>query len=285
MRVSDLFTYAKKRQDIFLARQAGQPKPWTRDLILRQYKFCNVFREDDATTVYIREKWRCDGADAIFRLSVARCINRIESLRRIEVHPAIENPKFWEIFHALLRSAQPLVTGAYIVKTPAGMDKLDGVIEILRPIREDALSMRAAWLSWTSNLPDTLEGMHQFLTGYSCIGGFMAYEIVSDLRYTDLLRSAPDVNTWAFLGPGATRGMCRLLNLPLDALSRNSKKDQLFMLTCMQQILAASKDPVNWPRGWPPWEMREVEHGLCEFDKYERTRLGEGRPKQLYPGG
>ena len=32
----------------------------------------------------------------------------------------------------------------------------------------------------------------------------------------------------------------------------------------------------------PNLEMREIEHSLCEFDKYERTRLGEGRPRAKY---
>ena len=31
-----------------------------------------------------------------------------------------------------------------------------------------------------------------------------------------------------------------------------------------------------------PLEMRDIEHCLCEFDKYERTRLGEGRPRAKY---
>ena len=32
----------------------------------------------------------------------------------------------------------------------------------------------------------------------------------------------------------------------------------------------------------PKLEMREIEHCLCEFDKYERTRLGQGRPRSFY---
>ena len=32
----------------------------------------------------------------------------------------------------------------------------------------------------------------------------------------------------------------------------------------------------------PALEMRDIEHCLCEFDKYERTRLGEGRPRAKY---
>lgn len=31
-----------------------------------------------------------------------------------------------------------------------------------------------------------------------------------------------------------------------------------------------------------PFELREIEHSLCEFDKYERVRRGEGRPRQLF---
>ena len=29
-------------------------------------------------------------------------------------------------------------------------------------------------------------------------------------------------------------------------------------------------------------EMRDIEHSLCEFDKYERVRLGQGRPRSKY---
>ena len=29
-------------------------------------------------------------------------------------------------------------------------------------------------------------------------------------------------------------------------------------------------------------EMRDIEHCLCEFDKYERVRLGQGKPRAKY---
>jgi hypothetical protein len=28
--------------------------------------------------------------------------------------------------------------------------------------------------------------------------------------------------------------------------------------------------------------MREIEHSLCEFDKYMRVKRGEGRPRSKY---
>ena len=37
-------------------------------------------------------------------------------------------------------------------------------------------------------------------------------------------------------------------------------------------------------QAWPPFEMREIEHSLCEFHKYEKARLGIGQPKQKLKG-
>ena len=32
----------------------------------------------------------------------------------------------------------------------------------------------------------------------------------------------------------------------------------------------------------PTLEMREIEHSLCEFDKYQRVKHGEGKPRSIY---
>ena len=48
----------------------------------------------------------------------------------------------------------------------------------------------------------------------------------------------------------------------------------------MQEILEVS--PNHLEGHMPPLEMREVEHTLCEFDKYERVRNGEGKPRSIY---
>ena len=34
----------------------------------------------------------------------------------------------------------------------------------------------------------------------------------------------------------------------------------------------------------PPIHAQALQNCLCEFDKYERVRLGEGRPRNNYPG-
>lgn len=47
MRVADLMKFASERHLIYKRREAGQPKPWTKDKILRTFRFTNMYRELD----------------------------------------------------------------------------------------------------------------------------------------------------------------------------------------------------------------------------------------------
>lgn len=91
------------------------------------------------------------------------------------------------------------------------------------------------------------------------------------------LRSAPDVNTWANAGPGAVRGINRVLGRAVDA----SLKPEAALAQMRQLQHKLSRE---WPSGeqWLALELRDIESSLCEFDKYERKRTGEGAPKQLF---
>mgnify|MGYP005994584353 CR=1 FL=1 len=61
-------------------------------------------------------------------------------------------------------------------------------------------------------------------------------------------------------------------------LNKTIKKDRLNFE--MQELLDLSP---NYLQGhMEPLEMRDIEHCLCEFDKYERVRLGQGRPRAKY---
>ena len=64
-------------------------------------------------------------------------------------------------------------------------------------------------------------------------------------------------------------------------LEQTIKKDQL--TAEMKELLDVSDDYLDL--ALPRLEMREIEHCLCEFDKYERVRLGEGRPRSKYKYG
>jgi hypothetical protein len=137
------------------------------------------------------------------------------------------------------------------------------------------------------HFPQTIEGWTKYLESFHGWGGFLAYEVATDLRHTRYLCDAPDIMTWANPGPGAKRGLNRLFGRPLkQEVSRSQAIEE------MQAILSWSlKDMPTWVRSdakdfkrypKPRLEMRDIEHSLCEVDKYLRVQTGAGRPRAKF---
>jgi hypothetical protein len=163
-----------------------------------------------------------------------------------------------------------------MIKSPDGLNKLDGIL--LNIDRAHSIVN-----SWRWPYPDTLEEFWEQLREIPFLGGFMAYEIVSDLRWTPVLDCAKDINTWTNAGPGCTRGIGRVYAGDAKKWDRNDKGHQAFMLEVMRSILTLSKEKEFWPQEWLPWEMREVEHWACEYDKWCRAIYGD-KLKRGYKG-
>jgi len=128
----------------------------------------------------------------------------------------------------------------------------------------------------------TLEYACKRLQRYYCLGGFTAYEMVTDLRHTHVLENASDIMTWSNPGPGAIRGLLRLLDRPFRKGKNNCcihpPKDYQEQTTKLLRLFDRKLSRM------PKFEMREVEHCLCEWDKYERILWGDGKPKRHYDG-
>lgn len=276
-KVQQFFTYAIERERIRMAKEAGKPAPWTTDPILGRFRFCNVFREDDKVTRWyaknVRKKFK--GVDLVFATVMFRMFNRPETMKALLDADQVRRfsvPVAW----AAIKDMKPVVSAAYIIVGVPGNPKGLGILKALEVIHEHKhlITARIA-----CNGPRTLEGACEALMEYPYLGAFNSYEIVTDLRHTPLLNKAVDIYTWANPGPGAARGLSRLLGEDKHYFNRGSKADRVIMFHLMRVLEGLA------PNYWPfdhVWEMRDVEHTLCEFDKYERARTGEGRPKQLY---
>jgi alpha-glutamyl/putrescinyl thymine pyrophosphorylase clade 1 len=286
-RTNDLLAFMKERHNIYLKRAKGTAKPWTKDQILQSYRFCNVYRELDTVTIWVRENIRepfADHPNLWFMLAMARQINWPDTLQEIMDEGAWPRQRYdWAKVRAIMLARQgrgdQLYTGAYMLnahgtKPSDPKDKaffttklvLNSVWEFRSEIRRafENGSMRQAWASL---LPS-----HGW-------GPFTAYEVVCDARYTRYGATAlwdRDAHAWANAGPGAKRGLNRLTGAPLKQPMR--AEEALRLMRAYFDAIAP-----RWSHE-PKLEMREIEHCLCEFDKYERTRLNEGRPRSTYPG-
>lgn len=296
------FSLARERYRIHLARTAGKPWPWTEDPIFQQYRFCNLFRELDKTTAWFKTNVRDDLVNhpaVLLATLVFRWHNKIEIGKCIFKQHLLDGGTPWDKFivsgdvtyiRSAIRSVYPngpYVTGSYMISSPHGVDKLTGITNLYKDFWTNS-----NWQQFTSYMLDnqgevTLEGFTRWLQEFTFMGPFLAYEVATDLRHTALLRFAPDKETWANVGPGCKRGLNRLSKRTLNGADNGRKRwgnsiPEKQALEEMRILLEMSRDITYWPKQWPTWEMREVEHWLCEYDKWSRVKANEGAPRQLF---
>lgn len=278
MRAEEFAAFVVKRGLLRFNRLSGKPQDaWTDDPILREYRFCNIRREDDRVTAWIRENWREpneNAPDLWFAMLVARILNVPETLAALRV-PLTE--KSWDpvemlnTLHYRQDHGYNIFNGAYLVSTSGMvMRKADYVVNyVFQPaweVREEIRPRKG----------DTLEAFAARLVTLRGMKGFMAGQVIADVKYHGILKKAPDWATWAICGPGSRRGLNRVMGRPLE----KSWKEPEWLRTLGE--LRAAVNPTIVKELAYGLHAQDFQNCLCEFDKYERARLGEGRPKQKF---
>lgn len=278
--VRRFFTFMNERHEIYLRRQRGDDWPWTEDTILQTYRFCNIFRELDIVTIWIRENWRepyADHENLWFAMAMARQINWPDTLAEIGFPKKWDPERVHEILELRKERGEKIYTGAYIVTGGLGGPKIEQTVwKVLDPLYKDP----PKFVYRKKHKDNTLEDCNEQLRQHTGFGTFMSYEVITDLRHTRYLDEASDIMTWANPGPGAKRGINRMLGLPVK-LRQEVKVDEY--IEFMRKLLHHSKTRRHeLSSDFPDLELRDIEHTLCEFDKYERVRKGQGRPRAKY---
>jgi hypothetical protein len=282
----DLFLYwIRERHKIFLKRQDGKPKPWTKDEVLQSYFFTNPYRENDKVTQWFRNNIR-DPLEGDHRVLFATVAFRWFNLPRTGEalldygtadYGLLERWDKRTTINLLkqLHKEGPVFTGAFMIKAGVGPgSKIPAVCDQVHNVWKD----RNKLINLTEKAA-TLEEVWKKLKTYFGLGGFLSYEIVCDLRYTYLLNEATDVDTFCNPGPGAKRGMNRLIYGSDSNIKRRIPTQLWNDSTAM--LLSLSRRKL---KGLPWIEMREIEHSLCEFDKYRRAQTKSGKLKRKYSG-
>lgn len=291
-KIAKYFRVAEERYNIKLRRETGLPRPWSTDPIFQNHRFCNVHREDDKTTKWLRENIR-DPLDQtycihpgliLFAITAFRWFNRIETWENILASGRSVEDIFadwdsdWMRQHLIDHGSPPYVTGAYIIKTPDGKNKVDGVLWCIDEFRK---KIKNRDFDLIISGKASQEDAQKLLEQSPYLGRFMAYQIIADARWTQLLRNAPDIYTWAQAGPGSTRGIGRIFYNDVNKFRYGSPADEREVVKLMRELLEASRDRLYWPEKFPEWEMQVVQNWCCEFDKYERCEEG-GKMKRRF---
>jgi hypothetical protein len=275
-----LWKYIEEREHIRLRKLGGQAAPWTKDKILQTYKFTNVQRVHDRTTqafLKVYQKY----SEAPLHVALYNC-----ALRRFTGTVAASDALGWLGAHSTARikraeeecerAGKTFWTGAYMIRGgDAGVRKYKVVgDEYLAPLwdrAEDIVSTIEATNTWEAGF-NVMQEVHGFGGA-----GFMAKEVLQDYL---LWRRHPvkDAETWTPTGPGARRGLNRLRKAPL---TKGIRTDEGVVL--IRALL--EKIQPRWLETFPGGgrlTAHDIQFCLCELDKYERVRLGEGRPRSKY---
>ena len=281
-KVESFYNWINERHKIYQKRLQGYPPPWTDDPILQKYKFTNPFRENDRVTIWMRNNWtdrnhNRPSSEIIFNCCLFRMIGTIEFA---EQHGWVYNKwdpnKTKKILEDRLLKKQRTFTGAYIITNQGlSLPKKDVVIDhFLSPIWESKME-----ISEVARTTQSLQAVHQKMATYRGWGGggFMSYEVVSDLNYTPVLAQAKDRFTWGNAGPGAIRGINRIEGANLKrSIKPEIANEKMQKILGLKYIYTAEHIDVA------SVDMRTIEHSLCEWDKYERVRLNQGRPRSKF---
>lgn len=268
---------ACERQAIFDRRRRGDTPPWTRDDILRAYKFTNAWRASDRVTQFlIRDVIYAEptlpAEDQLARIVLFRLFSRPTTWQAIEAHLGpFRRATLWDVrLPTLLGELQargPIYTGAFILCANRAygherkyMNHLDLVREMLGRGRLPRALGRAS----------SLRDLYTALAEFPLIGPFMAYQLAIDINYSELTRFSEDEFTVP--GPGAERGIRKVF----PNASRREMPSLIMRMVAEQSEGAAAigrEPPLLFARR--PLRAIDCQNLFCELDKYARVRFPE----------
>lgn len=262
----DSFLYwVQERERVRRKKEMGERKPWSLDPTFQTTYFCNVHREDDKVTRFIRRMYSPKVYHKLFvhNIILARFLNWPPTLDYIQYLDEWDFDYLKSMLNDLKRQGK-VWGNAYVVTTHGiPMDKIDYLCDRVVPSIGHVLSTFDSWVTCELAAIDL-----QRIEGIST---FMAGQVIADLKNTagHPLRDAPDWWTFALPGPGSRRGMDWLYAGKINIADWPDCLEAARTRLMSDGIRLCAQDTQNC---------------LCEFDKYMRVKHGTGRSKRSYNG-
>ena len=180
---------------------------------------------------------------------------------------------FEHTLERLKKDGKKVYSGAYMLyptKMEPGGNKSRAVAKyIIGSAIENADKIHAA--VWQNENGFSIERFVAELSKCFGISTFIAGQVAADMTYTGM--DVEDLFTYAPIGPGSSRGLNYLNgNAPFATWKQ---ADFNFELIHIFNQIIDRLEIVDMT-------LHDVQNCMCEFSKYCRTVLGEGKPKTIY---
>src|SRR5882724_11434240 len=214
-----LLYWITERNQVMLKKDLGLLKPWSNNATFQHTYFCNVRREHDRVTRFIRDTYSREVQDPWFEYNIifSRFINWPDTLSSVgylrQHSPSdLENQlerlshkgKVWGGAYVITTHGIPMGKAAYLCHNVLG-----GVASATSQQGPFLAALRPA-------LAASCAAAHKALQGLEGLGSFLAAQVVADLKNTPghPLFGAADKKTFVAHGPGSIRGLQWFWNDP-----------------------------------------------------------------------
>lgn len=281
--MSSLLYFVWEREVIRIVKSRGAERPWTKDPVLERYKFTNIRRRDDRVSRWIIDNVIAPNEqrqDLWFILLITRLINWPPTLQHLIEKDILFrsagdfNPvQFSDAVESFKATGGKVYSGAYMVyptkMDPGGVKSLAIARHIILPALDIGYEIDHVLFTDEPKIEDFVRE----LSGSFGISTFMAGQVAADLTYCPQLGEAVDLYTYAPIGPGSSRGLNYLLNRAPNA-GWTTETFNRELIKIREQIIKQV--------GITDLTLHDVQNIMCEYSKYCRTVLGEGKPKTTY---
>lgn len=274
--VYNLYWYfAYERQNIFLKKLNGEPAPWTDDLILQKYKFCNSYRVNDRVSQYLLKNVIYNGKkykdeDMIFRIIIFKLFNKEFTWELLEknigeiILETFDISKYSMVLENAMNNGNKIYNDAYIscANKAYGYDrKHDNHLALLNQI----FNIDKSHIDIINS--KTMKDAFDILKSYPLIGNFMAYQLVTDINYSEVTSWKEDEFTIS--GPGSERGINKCF---ID--KGNMTNEDIIRYMYEHQTEEFKRLGLDFKRlGNRKLQLIDCQNIFCELDKYCREAL------------
>ena len=289
--------FAAARQELFYRRLCGEASPWTADLIMRSYRFTNVYRASDRVSQYlIREVLNPEAGapaygirDTLFRILLFKLFNRVETWQMLEKslkELSWRNYSFDDydaVLTAALERGDRIFSAAYIM--PSGRSSYGSQRKhrnCLRLLEEIITGGGAEKVCGCQSLKE----LFLLLRSYPLMGDFIAYQFAIDINYSYLTDF--EESTFVVAGPGAHDGIAKCFSN-----AKASNPSAIISMMAERQADEFKRVGLNFRSLWGrPLQLIDCQNLFCEVGKYARMAhpevpgvSGRTRIKQTFRPG
>jgi hypothetical protein len=269
---------AFERQQVFFRRLEGHPPPWTEDPIIGQYRFCNAYRASDRVSQYLireiiyRHQGELSADDQLLRIVLFRLFSKESTWQLLEQQTgrvtvaSFDADRYDRVLESAIAARQTIYTSAFILCA-------NSAFGFARKHRNHLALIEMMF--GRGRLPREVAGARTFaelyetLAAYPLIGPFMAYQIATDINYSELTDF--DEQSFTVAGPGAVRGIRKVF---ADTAGWADRDIIDWMADRQQQEFnrLGLKFRSLWGR---PLQAIDCQNLFCETDKYSRVAFPE----------